>query len=825
MRIEGARSVVTVENLKPALRRIESLRVGSPGWPVMIGVSVMALYLALLPFVARTWRATGDEPHYLLTAHSLVANRDFDLANNYAQFDYLSFYFERDIVPQVRLNAAGQQILNHHLGLPVLIAPAYALAGRFGVLVFQTMLGGVLVAMIFKLALLISQDTRASLLATLFVTLSPPLLLYQYLVYPELIAALLVTVVLHYALTQTLAQNKPAVYLTLLVAVSLAILPWLNRRFVPLAIVLALIVIWSGRHRASPPGYITGAGVVTVIMTTISIGLLFWFNSQLDSPVRADITAPLDGSAVWSRLVRGTVGWLLDQQRGLFVYAPIYMVAFWGLPILIAHSLRRHNLNWTSIVPFLISLGGVILAGGFWIAWELGPRFVVVALPTLAPLLALAWRHYGHKKIWSGVVIGLFALSLLNSIVLVRNPELPYKSSLPLFYGQKVGLPLTEILPDLAEYTRLSPADSGSNLTAVTTSDRALAWLAPAGRSANLIAPKSLADLPFGHYVLTWPLRTEPDLDPKTELGRISVKHLGGGQLLNRRITVADLPADGSFGFIQLSFLNPIVDHWRTPMILQATTTGQARLWAKPLWLKPNSVYAFVLPYLYLAILVAGALTAWYKTDRTKTTTGPQVSDSGLKLKTGRRVSGSYLGPQKLPGHSLGVSDIAGRMGWLWLLTVVILTVGYLVTIRAQSTRIYEANVLHHLVGHPITDPAAVDRQAWLVDPAVDPPQKAIYGPFDIYDAGHYRVSFRLKLTAPVNIKQEIARLQINAAANWEPLVNQPILIEHFTKPNLYHDMVLTLDNPRRQALSFEVHYLGLAPLAIDNVTIERIGD
>jgi len=31
---------------------------------------------------------------------------------------------------------------------------------------------------------------------------------------------------------------------------------------------------------------------------------------------------------------------------------------------------------------------------------------------------------------------------------LVNNPELPYKSSLPLYYGQKLGLPLTELLPD-----------------------------------------------------------------------------------------------------------------------------------------------------------------------------------------------------------------------------------------------------------------------------------------------------------------------------------------------------------------------------------------
>jgi hypothetical protein len=41
----------------------------------------------------------------------------------------------------------------------------------------------------------------------------------------------------------------------------------------------------------------------------------------------------------------------------------------------------------------------------------------------------------------------------------------------------------------------------------------------------------------------------------------------------------------------------------------------------------------------------------------------------------------------------------------------------------------------------------------------------------------------------------------------------------------MYHDFVLTVTNPRRQALSFDVHYLGVAPLAIESVTISKIGE
>ncbi|MBI1879578.1 MAG: hypothetical protein HYR94_15390 [Chloroflexi bacterium] len=381
-----------IQNLRPSDGQS---KIQNPPW--VVGAFVLAVYLALLPFVERTWRATGDEPHYLLAAHSLAYDLDFDLTNNYAQLDYLNFYLSKDITPQIRLNPSGQQILDHQLGLPVLIAPAYALAGRVGVLVFQAILGGLLAVLTFKLAVLISQDELASLLATLFVALSPPLLMYHYLVYPELIGALLTTLVLYYAISQS--RTTPTAFL--LTLFSLTTLPWLNRRFAPLAIMLALLVAWAWRRREEGgkngrlAGWISRFGIWTLLLlaaTIFSIGLLWWFSSQLTLVGEPDITAPSAAFVFWDRISRGLVGWLVDQQRGLFIFAPIYIIALWGLPFLVSDGLRQRSRHGYVILPFVLSLGVTTLAGGFWIAWELGPRFLVVALPALAPLLALAWR-------------------------------------------------------------------------------------------------------------------------------------------------------------------------------------------------------------------------------------------------------------------------------------------------------------------------------------------------------------------------------------------------------------------------------------------------
>jgi len=753
---------------------------------VVVGITVAAVYLVLLPYIERTWRATGDEPHYLLTAHSLVTDLDFDLTNNYDQLDYLAFYFSRDIERQVRTNAAGQQILDHQLGLPVIIAPVYALGGRWGVLAFQAILGGLLAALTFKLAAFISRDERASLLAALVIALSPPLLMYHYLVYPELVGALLTTLVLYFIIS----RNQPTPAIVIVVILSLLTLPWLNRRFVPLAVVLALLTAWVWRKKSL---WIGGLGLLT---TLVSIFLLWWFQSQLDQPVRADIIAPPEASVFWSRLGRG-IGWLLDQQRGLVIFAPVYILTLWGLPLVIYDSYRYSNRHWLAVVPFLVSLGVTILAAGYYVAWELGPRSLVVALPALAPLLALAWRYYSRHRLWVGLSLVLVALSLVNSLVILRNPELPYKSSLPIFYVDKLDLPWPELLPNLAGHARISPKQITTEGIAMENGEPV--WFAEAGGPVTVVQSDPLQQLPFGHYRLTWPVRVESDLPPHTELMRLSANFLGGGPLFNQVVTAGDLPNDGSYGLIRYSFFNPNVDRWRRPLVFRVVSTGQSNIWGKDIIFSPKPFFAWFLPYFYLLLMAAGVLITW---------------------SLFRPDNSSELLPDSKP---LFVRP--GVIGWGLLLVASLGTLGFLLYQNSQNARTYDVTSLYHLVGQHLDDSTARDGRGWLVDPQVDPPQKAVYGPFDIYDQGEYHIAFRIKLAQVSNTDQPVvAYLRVTDATD-AALFTQPIRADHFSEPDLYHDFVLVVDNPRRQALSFEVDYLGVAALVIDEVTITELNN
>ena len=125
----------------------------------------------------------GDEPHYLLTAKSLVDDGDFDVRNQRADRDWEEFYPQ--YLDRHGKLTDGRAHEPHGAGFPALIAPAFALGGAKAVELFLAAiaaLGGVLA---YLLALRVVPDPWA-IGATLAVTLSPPFLAYGSAVYPEL---------------------------------------------------------------------------------------------------------------------------------------------------------------------------------------------------------------------------------------------------------------------------------------------------------------------------------------------------------------------------------------------------------------------------------------------------------------------------------------------------------------------------------------------------------------------------------------------------------------------------------------------------------------
>src|SRR5262245_66306707 len=79
----------------------------------------------------------GDEPHYLIITQSLLKDHDLKIENNHRDGDYHAYFAGELPKPDFRRRGRDGEIYSIHApGLPAIVAPAFAIAGYRGVVVF-----------------------------------------------------------------------------------------------------------------------------------------------------------------------------------------------------------------------------------------------------------------------------------------------------------------------------------------------------------------------------------------------------------------------------------------------------------------------------------------------------------------------------------------------------------------------------------------------------------------------------------------------------------------------------------------------------------------
>ena len=111
---------------------------------------------------------SGDEPFYLLTTQSLLADGDFDLTNQYETRSYKSFFDHpdelwRQSVPQ----PDGDLLSPHNPGLSFLVIPGFGLGGLAGAQIQLLVMGAATMALAFVLADRLTGRRLLSWVATL----------------------------------------------------------------------------------------------------------------------------------------------------------------------------------------------------------------------------------------------------------------------------------------------------------------------------------------------------------------------------------------------------------------------------------------------------------------------------------------------------------------------------------------------------------------------------------------------------------------------------------------------------------------------------------
>lgn len=365
---------------------------------VLVGVATAA---GIPAPASRSGQLTGDEPQYALTALSLWEDGDLDISNQRAQGAYRPFH-QPPLPVQTRLLADGSRISPHNPLLPLLLAAPMGLGGWVAAKATLALLAGVLAGVAVWVAVrrLAVPPLPAAVVVT-GLSLAPPLAVYATQVYPELPAALLVTVGLACLLGPMGRAGSWGVGLVV------AALPWLAVKYLPVAVVLAgaaLLRVPASRRWVLAVGWGLAGLAYVVGHLTLYGGLTPYATG--DHFVGGELTVIGTAPNYLGRSTR-LLGLLTDAQFGLAAWQPAYLL----VPVALGWAWRRRLFS-----------GGVLtaLAGAGWITatflaltmhgWWFPGRQVVVILPALV-LLVAAWVGRSARRLLA------FTLAALPGVV------------------------------------------------------------------------------------------------------------------------------------------------------------------------------------------------------------------------------------------------------------------------------------------------------------------------------------------------------------------------------------------------------------------------
>ena len=327
------------------------------GLALAIALSAMALAAGSTAWWTATNRApiTGDEPHYLIIAASLLRDGDLDVRNNYRDDARTA-----EIYGPLRPHAwrAGDGLRSFHApGLSLLLALPFGLGGVIGARVALAVLVAAVLAWTVRVWARGRLPAADAALAAAGLLLSAPVVAGGGYLYPDLIGGVLLA-----ALTVRLPAAPPRsarAWTGLLAGAGL--LCALHPKNVAAAGILVLFALWrSRRERAAgrtPPGTRArrrtrlAAGAVVLAGGGAALAAA-WLLADFSEVFVRRLTTEL--GAPPAKALRVFLGLHLDQAQGMFFQQPLLIPGLAGLGWMI-RSRHPFTLPWLAMYFSLLA--------------------------------------------------------------------------------------------------------------------------------------------------------------------------------------------------------------------------------------------------------------------------------------------------------------------------------------------------------------------------------------------------------------------------------------------------------------------------------------
>lgn len=379
----------------------------------------------------------GDEPHYLIITQSILADGDFNLANNYANRDYTKTMLAQvHIEPHTAPGTRGRYSF-HSPGTSLILLPFYALGSLFGgkSLVFfirfgMSIFGALLGVQTFLYLFQEWKNEKLALGVWFIYCFSSPVFFYSLHIYPEIIIALFSLTAFRLLRFSSHLSKANLAFIGFLITCSI----WFHA--VKYVFILAPIFIyalwvlirkykirWNMLYFLAPPFFLfllhflfqyfvydsLSLFSVSIKGATTTQESLAYFKSILsDIPLRLRLET--------------LAGYFFDQRDGLLPYAPVYFFAFLGSVELMRRNFRLFLLLLFLTAPYVLNSALLTQRTSY--------------APQARPLVPVSWAlavflgyflAYNAKKVFS-IFLNLFALlGLIFVVLLLKNPLALYQ--------------------------------------------------------------------------------------------------------------------------------------------------------------------------------------------------------------------------------------------------------------------------------------------------------------------------------------------------------------------------------------------------------------
>ena len=351
----------------------------------------------------------GDEPHYLIIVQSLLKDHDLRIENNHRDHDYKS-YLSRSIKPDfVQRGRDGEIRSIHAPGLPVLVAPAFALLGYRGVLVELVIVAAAASALVWLIAFRVTGDAPASWFGWAAVALTAPYALHAAAVFPDGPGAALML----FALLPLLDARAREPGRLMAIGAALAVLPWLHSRFAILAASAGLVIagrVLPERSRR------TQRIVAFATCPILSAAAWFLFFQMVYGTPNPSIAYGGASNTAVANIVHGAAGLLADQQFGLVPNAPVYLCALAGVVLMFSGARRRLAAELLVIaVPYFL----LVSSFNMWWGGTTAPARFLVPVMLMFAVPSAVWFAAAKSAIGRTASLTALLVSLLITITVV----------------------------------------------------------------------------------------------------------------------------------------------------------------------------------------------------------------------------------------------------------------------------------------------------------------------------------------------------------------------------------------------------------------------